>query len=139
LRCHRKGQLHGPSDHKGSESGWRQVPLYVTTYQKAMNKYLYLPYLSHHPYHVFRGIIKGELIRYIKTNTYEEDYISIATSFKQRLKQEDILRVCLTSASQMSAIQTGMAIYSKPNYLKSMSIQVFPCSLNSQSFIHQSK
>jgi hypothetical protein len=61
------------------------VPLYVRTHQKVMNKYLYLPFSSHHPFHVFYGMIKGELIRYVKTNTYEEDYFAIADKFKHRI------------------------------------------------------
>jgi hypothetical protein len=52
-----------------------KVPIYVRTHQKVMNKYLYLPFSSHHPFHVFKGMIKGELIRYVKTNTYEADYL----------------------------------------------------------------
>jgi hypothetical protein len=63
------------------------VPLYVTTYQKMMNKYLYLPFTSHHPRHVFSGIIVGELIRYVVTNTHESDYLCMVEKFWERLSK----------------------------------------------------
>jgi hypothetical protein len=63
------------------------VPLVITTFQKVMNKYLYLPFTSHHPKHVFAGVIIGELIRYVVTNTKECDYIRMAMLFKDRLSR----------------------------------------------------
>jgi hypothetical protein len=49
-----------------------------------MNKYFHLPYLPHHPQHVLKGIIKGEVNRYI-ANTFEKNYLSVSGSFKNRL------------------------------------------------------
>ena len=72
--------------------------MYVTTYQKMMNKYLYLPFTSHHPRHVFSGIIVGELIRYVVTNTHESDYLCMVNKFRERLTRRgyptDLFEAC---------------------------------------------
>jgi hypothetical protein len=70
---------------KDMEATGDTVPLNITTFQKVMNKYLYLPFTSHHPKHVFTGVIVGELIRYVVTNTRESDYMRMALMFKDRL------------------------------------------------------
>jgi hypothetical protein len=108
------------------------VPLYVTTYQKAMNKYLYLPYPSHHPQHVFSGIIKGELIRYVKTNTYEKDYLKIAKQFKQRLLARGYPKSCSTRYSNRYLMTADILICSTQKVPKSMSIQASLSSPSSQ-------
>jgi len=38
------------------------VPIMFSTYQKPHNKYLYIPFQSHHRSHVFRAFVRGELI-----------------------------------------------------------------------------
>jgi hypothetical protein len=113
--------------------------LYVTTYQKAMNKYLYLPYLSHHPQHVFKGIIKGELIRYTKTNTYKEDYLAIAKSFRNRLVARGYPNRLFTQCFKEIDHSNRNVICQKPNYLKSMSIQVSLSLLSSLNYIHPNR
>ena len=55
-------------------------------YQKPMNRYLYIPFNSCHPFHVKRGFIKGELIRYIRNSSQREDYLRLARHFKIRLE-----------------------------------------------------
>jgi hypothetical protein len=47
---------------KDMEVSGDMVPIRITTYQKVMSKFLYLPFASHHHRHVFTGIIIGELI-----------------------------------------------------------------------------
>lgn len=59
--------------------------LYVTTYQKPINRYGYLPPFSHHPIHVLKGFISGELIRYLRTNTRIEDFKTMKTLLWSRL------------------------------------------------------
>ena len=59
----------------------------VKTYQKSKNLYQYLHYSSDHPRSVFKGIIRGECIRYLRTNTQESDFNTIVIMFKKRLQQ----------------------------------------------------
>jgi len=61
------------------------VPIMFSTYQKPHNKYLYIPFQSHHRSHVFRAFVRGELIRYAVTNTLSADFLKVAAVFKQRL------------------------------------------------------
>lgn len=55
------------------------------TYQKPLNLYQYLHYSSHHQKSTFKAIITGELMRYIRTNTLECNFIAIKKLFKTRL------------------------------------------------------
>ena len=59
----------------------------IKTYQKARNLYQYLHYTSEHPRSVFKGLIRGECIRYLRTNTLECDFNTIIAMFKMRLHQ----------------------------------------------------
>ena len=59
--------------------------LSVKTYQKEHNLYQYLHFTSNHPKSTFRGIIIGEAIRYIRTNSFQEDYKEQIEKFKTRL------------------------------------------------------
>ena len=55
------------------------------TYQKSNNLYQYLHFTSNHDKKVFKAIITGELIRYIRTNTLEENYVSMTRLLRARL------------------------------------------------------
>ena len=59
----------------------------IKTYQKANNLYHYLHYTSEHPHSVFKGLIRGECIRYLRTNTLECNFNTIISMFKMRLHQ----------------------------------------------------
>ncbi|KAI9216254.1 hypothetical protein BC828DRAFT_334279, partial [Blastocladiella britannica] len=50
-----------------------------------LNTYQYIPPFSNHPPAVFKGFIKGELIRYIRTNTCRQDFDTIKSRFMDRL------------------------------------------------------
>jgi hypothetical protein len=56
-------------------------------HQKALNKYLYIPYNSNHPKHIYKGVIKTELIRYIRNSSNITDYIEIKKKFYGRLRE----------------------------------------------------
>ncbi len=56
-----------------------------STYQKPMNLYTYIPSLSAHPKSCFKGLIKGELLRYWLQNSEEKDFISTTSLFIHRL------------------------------------------------------
>ena len=61
------------------------VPIKFSTFQKAHNKYMYVPFSSHHRPSVFRALIRGELIRYAVTNSNVADYEAVAQLFEQRV------------------------------------------------------
>ena len=44
------------------------------TFQKPLNLYQYLHFSSYHPRTIFKAFIKGECIRYVRTNTAQETY-----------------------------------------------------------------
>jgi hypothetical protein len=57
----------------------------VKTFEKPLNKYLYVPQDSFHPTHSLKGFIKGEMIRYVISNSKELDFKSCVARFKSRL------------------------------------------------------
>ena len=57
------------------------------TYQKPLNLYQYLHYTSAHPPNVFKAIVRGECIRYVRTNTSYETYATMVHAFTQRLRK----------------------------------------------------
>lgn len=56
------------------------------TFQKSLNKYLYLPALSSHSAALQRGFVKGELIRHIRNCTNRVDFITVRNLFRTRLR-----------------------------------------------------
>lgn len=54
-------------------------------YQKPMNMYLYVPFGSCHPRHIFRGTVKGELLRTLRASSDEEEFCRSRLLFFQRL------------------------------------------------------
>ena len=55
------------------------------TFHKRLNLYQYLHYTSSHPEKTFRAVIKGECIRYVRTNTTYETYAATLVNFQKRL------------------------------------------------------
>jgi hypothetical protein len=55
------------------------------TYQKEINRYLYIPPFSNHPPSTIKGFIKGELTRYTRTNSNITTLNSIKSQFHYRL------------------------------------------------------
>ena len=55
------------------------------TYQKRMNLYQYLHFSSDHQPSIFKAMIRGKCIRYVRTNTMQETYSATLHNFKQRL------------------------------------------------------
>ena len=55
-------------------------------HQKAISRYLYLPFYTCHPRHTLQGFIRGEFLRYLLRSTHLEDYVSALTSFYERLQ-----------------------------------------------------
>jgi hypothetical protein len=61
--------------------------LKVRTHQKALNRYLYIPYSSFHHKGVFQSFVHAELIRYVITNTERCWYDCMVAKFSHRLLQ----------------------------------------------------
>ena len=74
--------------------------LFFRTYQKSINTYQYLPRHSCHNPATIRGYIRGELIRYCRTNTRLEDRRDMAISFFQRLRSRAFSRSYLSPVFQ---------------------------------------
>jgi hypothetical protein len=79
------------------------VSLKVRTHQKELNKYLYIPFHSHHHLGMFQSFVRAELIRYVVTNSTACDYNSMVAKFAQRLCQRGYPQHLFNSiASQVS-------------------------------------
>ena len=57
----------------------------VKTFQKPLNLYKYLHVTSNHPPKIFKAIIKGECIRFARTNSTKETFEATIHLFKSRL------------------------------------------------------
>ena len=63
------------------------VRLRTRTHQKPLNRYLYIPYTSHHPPSIFTSFIHAELVRYVVTCTDEHWFQCMVDKFTHRLRQ----------------------------------------------------
>lgn len=80
-----------------------KVRLMVRTHQKALNKYLYIPYHSFHHSGMFRSFIHAELIRYVVTNSEEPWFTCMVEKFAHRLRRRGYpLRLVESIASRVS-------------------------------------
>lgn len=59
--------------------------MYYRTHQKVFNKYLYIPKSSFHTQNQLKSWINGELTRYARTCSREEDYRRMRIVFQERL------------------------------------------------------
>ncbi|KAK4511775.1 uncharacterized protein ATC70_010256 [Mucor velutinosus] len=58
----------------------------LSTHQKMLNKYLYIPFSSYHPKDNKVGFIKAELIRYIRNSSSYRSFANTAKQFFTRLR-----------------------------------------------------
>jgi hypothetical protein len=65
----------------------RTSTIETQTFQKALNKYSYLPYHSFHTQSMKTGFIKGEAIRYAKTCSRKKDFNKMLSLFTVRLQR----------------------------------------------------
>jgi hypothetical protein len=63
----------------------KEGKLDVKTYQKPMNRYSYLPARSYHSDAMKLAFMKGEAIRYVRTNSDSQTYQSLLLLFRERL------------------------------------------------------
>ena len=90
----------------------------VKTFQKQLNLFQYLHFSSNHPKNVFKAIIKGECIRYIKTNSTKESYRATVFNFKKCLLQRGypailVEKTVRTVNSYLPTIQKFPGLYRK--------------------------
>ena len=57
-----------------------------STHQKILNQYLYIHAQSSHPKHMKAAIIQTELIRFLRTNSHEDDYVHLRDLLFKRLR-----------------------------------------------------
>ena len=68
----------------------------VSVFQKAENKYMYIPAKSGHQTHTINNFILGELTRYVRVNTLEENFVKIKREFFIRLRNRGYKKVFLS-------------------------------------------
>ena len=59
----------------------------VSIFQKAENKYMYIPAKSGHAKHTIKNFIRGELKRYVRCNSIKRNYFKIRNKFFLRLRK----------------------------------------------------
>jgi len=93
--------------------GIKRNAISTSTFQKAMNLYLYLPGSSAHPKGTIKGTIYGQMLSYYENNSQYKDYIKFTCLLYQRLlarghQQSDIRPIFLDShASIISRSRTN--------------------------------
>ena len=91
--------LHFTHEHSPSTINFLDLTIYkgphfpftnildTKTYQKPLNLYQNVHFTSTHTNNIFKSIIKGEGIRYVRTNTTEQLYLATVHIFTQRLSK----------------------------------------------------
>jgi hypothetical protein len=72
----------------------------IRIHQKAMNKYLYIPFKSFHTTPMKHSFIYTELIRYIRNNNNVDDYVKVKWDFYRRLRERGYPPAFLMSTFQ---------------------------------------
>lgn len=86
------------------------VSLNVRTHQKELNKYLYIPFHSHHHLGMFKSFVRAELIRYVVTNSTACDYTSNGFQVRPPSVPEGIPSALAHQHCQPSVICTQAAV-----------------------------
>ena len=60
--------------------------LSMKSYQKPLNRYVYIPFNSYHPSHAKQSFIKAELIRYVRLSSELSHFLEIRKKFFNRLQ-----------------------------------------------------
>ena len=95
----------------GPAWGSMQV-LKARTHQKALNKYLYIPYSSFHHPGKFKSFMNAELIRYVVTNSDVWWFNCMVSKFTSRLLQWGY------PMSVISSAVSKVSYANRPKYLK---------------------
>lgn len=81
-------------------------------YTKPMSKFLYLQGKSNHPEHVFKGIIHGEMIRYLRNTNNEDIWLKEIKNLFSRLSRRGY------TAKWLRTIKTKIKFKDRYKYLK---------------------
>jgi hypothetical protein len=84
------------------------------TFQKTQNLYQYLHYSSNHSKSLFKAIITGELIRYVRTNTIEEQYVAMTKLFEKKTPSQIISKTTDTENQIKSAVPGQREVHAIP-------------------------
>ncbi len=91
----------------------------IKTFQKPNNLYQYLEFSSNHSTSTYKGIIIGECVRYLRTNTTETNFISQIEIFKARLRNRHY-------PNKLIEKYTSVITFSKRNEYINKQIQSHP-------------
>ena len=95
-------------------------------YVKPSENFQYIHRQSAHPKSVFKGLIKGELIRFVRTATNIEDYLDRANLFKQKLLLRGYsLYEFNTAFKQVEHAQRSLYLAEKPKNVEKHAPLVF--------------
>ena len=84
----------------GTRNSEGLVKISTKTFEKPLNKYLYVPRMSCHPPHTLSGFIKGEMIRYLISNTKKKHFRKAVHRFTKRLVQRGYARTEIDAISR---------------------------------------
>ena len=89
------------------------------TFQKQLNLYQYLHFTSNHPKKVFKALIKGECIRYIRTNSTPESYTATVYTLQKRLMKRNYPKAFINK------VTASVQYKDRQKYLKQTKPQLF--------------
>ena len=104
--------------------------LQYSTFQKPLNKYLYIPYESFHPTSNKRAFIKGELMRYARNSSSFTSFDGTRTLFWKRLRLRGYPAKFLLPIFREINYSNRLKWFTKPNRLSKQRRVVFKSTLN---------
>jgi hypothetical protein len=100
--------------------------LKVLTHQKALNKYLYIPFSSFHHPGMFKSFLNAELIRYVVTNSDKIWFECMVSKFTHRLQQRGYpSHVICAAVAKVSYEDRPKYLQQSPRHEKSGSVCAF--------------
>ena len=104
--------------------------LQYSTFQKPLNKYLYIPFESFHPTSNKRAFIKGELMRYARNSSTFTSFDETRTLFCKRLRLRGYPAKFLLPIFRDVNYSNRFKWFSKPNRLSKQRRVVFKSTFN---------
>ena len=99
--------------------------LQYSTFQKPINKYLYIPFESFHPTSKNRAFIKGELVRYARNSSTFTSFGEMRALFWKRLRLRGYPAKFLLPIFKEINYSNRLGWFSKPNRLSAQRKVVF--------------
>ena len=106
--------------------------LQFSTFQKPLNKYLYIPFESFHPSSNKKAFIKGELMRYVRNGSSFNSFYETREKFRKRLRVRGYpFRFLLSLFREIRYSDRKKWLYKKPKNRSSLGRTiVFKTTLN---------